>query len=202
MSRIFLSHSSRDNRQAVALKQWLVEQRPELADEIFLDIDPESGLQLGARWKGQLFESNSRCEAVICLVSRAWDASHGARPSTAPPKDWASRSSWRAWKTSVIAISPRSGSAAICSPQAPDRDRGGWWAPVRFDTAALYALRKAIEATGVGPENFVWPPKQDRQRVPYRGWEPFEDIDAGVFSVGMRRLCAGWTSCGRCGCRG
>ena len=30
----------------------LAEQRPELANEIFLDIDPESGLQVGARWKG------------------------------------------------------------------------------------------------------------------------------------------------------
>ena len=75
MSRIFLSHSSPDNREAVALKQWLAEQRPELANEIFLDIDPESGLQPGARWKGQLFKSNSRCEAVICLLSTCWEAS-------------------------------------------------------------------------------------------------------------------------------
>ena len=52
MSRIFLSHSSRDNRQAVALKQWLAEQRPELANEIFLDIDPESGLQAGGALEG------------------------------------------------------------------------------------------------------------------------------------------------------
>lgn len=47
MSRIFLSHSSSDNRQAVALKQWLAERHPELANEIFLDIDPDSGLQVG-----------------------------------------------------------------------------------------------------------------------------------------------------------
>ena len=57
MSRIFLSHSSQDNREALALKQWLSAQRPELATEIFLDIDPASGLQMGARWKGQLFDS-------------------------------------------------------------------------------------------------------------------------------------------------
>jgi hypothetical protein len=53
--------------------------------------------------------------------------------------------------------------------------------PVRFNTAALYALRKAIEGSGVGAESFVWPPTHDRRRAPYRGWEPFEDIDAGVF---------------------
>ena len=49
MTRIFLSHSSADARAAVALKRWLAEQRPQLSNEIFLDIDPESGLQLGAR---------------------------------------------------------------------------------------------------------------------------------------------------------
>lgn len=37
MSLIFMSHSSRDNRQGLALKKWLAEQRPELANEIFLD---------------------------------------------------------------------------------------------------------------------------------------------------------------------
>ena len=76
MSRIFLSHSSADKRAAVALKQWLAEQRPQLANEIFLDIDPVSGIQPGDPWKAQLFKSNSRCEAVICLLSRSWEASH------------------------------------------------------------------------------------------------------------------------------
>ena len=36
MSRIFLSHSSRASRQAIALKQWLAEKDPPLANEIFL----------------------------------------------------------------------------------------------------------------------------------------------------------------------
>ena len=45
-----LSHSSADNRAAVALKRWLAAQRPELANEIFLDVDPTAGLQPGARW--------------------------------------------------------------------------------------------------------------------------------------------------------
>ena len=75
MSRIFLSHSSIDSRQAVALKQWLSQQRPELANEIFLDIDPQSGLRVGEQWKSQLFRSNSRCESIICLLSAHWLAS-------------------------------------------------------------------------------------------------------------------------------
>lgn len=39
MSRNFLSHGRRDALHATALKQWLVEQDPGLADEIFLDLD-------------------------------------------------------------------------------------------------------------------------------------------------------------------
>jgi len=37
VSRVFLSHSSRDSRQAVAVKEWLIEQEPGLIDEIYLD---------------------------------------------------------------------------------------------------------------------------------------------------------------------
>ena len=33
MSRIFLSHSSTNNREAIALRQWLGEQNPRLANE-------------------------------------------------------------------------------------------------------------------------------------------------------------------------
>jgi hypothetical protein len=48
--RIFMSHSSRDTREAVALKQWLAEQDPRLADEIFLDVDRGSGIRSGTSW--------------------------------------------------------------------------------------------------------------------------------------------------------
>ncbi|OBH95466.1 TIR domain-containing protein [Mycobacterium sp. E2733] len=182
MSRIFLSHSSKDNRQAVALKQWLVDQRPELANEIFLDIDAGSGLRVGARWKGQLFESNSRCEAVLCLVSAAWDGSHECRTEY--------RTAEGLGKQILVVRLEDTGDGDITSEwQRCDLFAEGalteipvpGGGPVRFNTAALYALRKAIEGAGVGPQTFVWPPKEDPHRAPYRGWEPFEDIDAGVF---------------------
>src|SRR6185312_16690986 len=76
MSRVFLSHSSRDSRQAIAVKAWLVEQEPGLAEEIFLDLDPHTGIRLGERWKQALQQANTRCEAVICLLSQHWEASH------------------------------------------------------------------------------------------------------------------------------
>jgi hypothetical protein len=182
MSRIFVSHSGEDRRAAVALKQWLAEQRPQLANEIFLDIDPAAGLQLGARWKAQLFKNNSRREAVICLLSKSWETSHECKTEY--------RTAEGLGKQILVARLEDLGDSDITSEwqrcdlyadgeQTEITVAGG--PPVRFNTAALTRLRKAIEGSGIGPENFVWPPAEDPQRAPYRGWEPFEDIDAAVF---------------------
>src|SRR4051812_41750653 len=76
MSRVFLSHSNRDRAPAVALQAWLERTEPGLAGEIFLDVDPDSGVPAGKRWKEALRRANERCEAVICLLSRNWDDSY------------------------------------------------------------------------------------------------------------------------------
>jgi hypothetical protein len=75
MSRIFLSHSSRNSSEAIALKRWLVEQEPGLAEEIFLDLDRDAGIAPGEQWKRALRQANERCEAVICLLSTQWESS-------------------------------------------------------------------------------------------------------------------------------
>lgn len=67
---MFLSHSSLDSRQAVAVKAWLIENEPALAEEIFLDLDPSTGIRPGERWRQALQQANARCEAVICLLSQ------------------------------------------------------------------------------------------------------------------------------------
>jgi hypothetical protein len=72
MARIFLSHSSRDNPQAVALRDWLT---AEGWDDLFLDLDPSRGIAAGERWERRLHEAANRCEAILFLVSRAWLAS-------------------------------------------------------------------------------------------------------------------------------
>ena len=45
MSYIFLSHSSADEIEAVALRQWLLDNG---WDDVFLDLDPERGLTAGS----------------------------------------------------------------------------------------------------------------------------------------------------------
>jgi hypothetical protein len=79
MSRIFVSHSRRDNLEAVALVQWLSEVRPELTTEIFIDIGAETGLRPGQKWQEALRQASDRCEAVICLLSRNWQSSDYCR---------------------------------------------------------------------------------------------------------------------------
>jgi WD40 repeat protein len=182
VSLIFLSHSSRDDRAALALKRWLVEQRPELANEIFLDIDPQTGLRLGGQWGSQLVTSNSRCEYLICLLSKGWLESRectvefrtaegfGKRILIARLEDTVESDITSHWQRCDLFAG--GAQTTIEVPGGP---------PVAFNTAALDQLKKAIEGTGVGPENFVWPPRDDPRRAPYRGWEPFENIDAGAF---------------------
>jgi WD40 repeat protein len=183
MPRIFMSHSSRDNRQAIALRQWLIEQSPALDDEIFLDLHHDSGIGAGVRWKDALRQASTRCEAVICLLSANWEASPECRteyrfaeylnkrifsarigPSEAPDPT-------REWQQiDLVGEGPTTGIDL--------RDGGP---PVVFLSDGLHRLQKGIVGAGIGAETFVWPPPNDPQRAPYRGWEPLEEVDAAVF---------------------
>ena len=73
MSRIFLSHSSSNNAEAVALYDWLAANG--WKEEVFLNLNPQRGISAGQRWERALNEAANRCEAVLFLVSKAWLAS-------------------------------------------------------------------------------------------------------------------------------
>ncbi|WNG94321.1 TIR domain-containing protein [Mycobacterium sp. ITM-2016-00318] len=182
MSRIFLSHSSLDSREALALKRWLVEQEPPLATDIFLDIDPDVGLRPGERWKDRLQQASAKCEAVVCLLSSNWEASHECKTEY--------RVAENLNKQILCArLEPSAGDELTSEWQrcdlfgesdmtSVDLDDGP---PVMFATKGLYRLRDAIRGTGISAHSFVWPPPDDVVRAPYRGWEPFEQVDAAVF---------------------
>ena len=75
MPRIFFSHSSQDSRQAIALRQWLVRQVPQVDSELFFDRQRDSGIRRVVRWEDALRQASDSCEAVICLLSENWQAS-------------------------------------------------------------------------------------------------------------------------------
>jgi len=77
LSKIFVSHSSRDGFEAIGLVDWLAEAG---WSEAFLDLDPERGIAAGECRERRLHEASQRCEAVIFLVSRNWLASGWLTP--------------------------------------------------------------------------------------------------------------------------
>lgn len=182
MGRIFLSHSSRNDPVAIALRQWLIEQRPGLEDEIFLDRDSDSGIRSGERWKDALIRAGSRCEVVVCLVSRAWLESRecavefrtaenlGKRIMIARlevvdgdiTRDWQRCDLFGDGPTTTVRIG-----------ESPE--------PVTLATVGLRRLLAGLDSAGIAADYFPWPPPEDPERSPYRGWQPFNAIDAAVY---------------------
>ena len=182
MSRVFLSHSSRDSRKAIAVKRWLVEHQPGLADEI-LGSDPHAGFRPGERWKEALRQASARCEAVICLLSKHWEACHECATEfryaetlnktivcagLEPIPDTGITSEWQ-----------RCDLFAGEGPTTEIAVDGG--PPVVLSTEGLQRLLEALRALGIGVEYFPWPPPGDPDRPPYRGWAPLDEADAAVF---------------------
>lgn len=180
MSRLFLSHSSENNRVAIALKLWLAKQNPRLANEIFLDLDTDTGIHIGQRWRDALNQAAARCEGVVCLLSKDWEASEWCR--------WEYTYAVQLGKRIFVALlEPDTGADLLewqqCrlfgdGPQTTvDIDDGP---PVSFPTEGLVRLREGIRRSGIGSDSFEWP-IDDPDRSPYRGWRPFEPEDAGIF---------------------
>ena len=189
MSRIFLSHSHVDERQARALKRWLVAQNPPLDNEIFLDVDPNTGLRPGVKWKDALKQASGRCEVVICLVSQAWEASSECEVEFRTAENLDKRIICaRLEPTAGTRITGEwqwvdlfGGGKALTEISLNGRHTPGDPNVVQFSTEGLRRLKDEIVGKGIGPETFVWPPPADPDRAPYRGWEPLDEYDAAVF---------------------
>jgi hypothetical protein len=65
LSRLFISHSSKDDVAAIAFKQWLGANGWH-DEDVFLDVEDIGG---GERWKEALRKAHARCEAVVLLAS-------------------------------------------------------------------------------------------------------------------------------------
>jgi formylglycine-generating enzyme required for sulfatase activity len=189
VSRIFLSHSSANNAEAVALRDWL--EREGWKDEVFLDLDPMRGIAAGERWERRLNEAANRCEAVLFLVSKAWIAS-----------DWCRRELNLAHRLNKRLFGLLIEDLAVAD--VPKDLTGDWQlvrlatgrdhvmlravipvtheeAHVTFSAEGLQRLKQGLEQAGLDPKHFAWPPASDPNRPPYRGLRPLEADDAGIF---------------------
>jgi formylglycine-generating enzyme required for sulfatase activity len=189
VSRIFLSHSSTNNAEAVALRDWLASNG--WKDEIFLDLDPKRGIAAGERWERALNEAANRCEAVLFLVSKEWLASPWCR------KEFilAHRLNKRLFGVMI---------EHLALDQLPQEIVGTWQivglatgrdhvmlrvvlpvtheeAHVTFSAEGLQRLKHGLEEAGLEAKYFDWPPADEPNRPPYRGLRPLEAEDAGIF---------------------
>jgi WD40 repeat protein len=189
MSRVFLSHSSTDNFEAIALRGWLAS---EGWSDVFLDLDPERGIAAGERWERALHDAASRCEAVIFLVSANWLGS--------------------GWCTKEYALARGLNKklfAALTDPtmtiaSLPDELTGVWQIVdlvhgqdlslfpaqlpgsyeerhIGYSQSGLLRLKRGLEKAGLDARFFPWPPEREPDRAPYRGLRPQDADDAGIF---------------------
>jgi formylglycine-generating enzyme required for sulfatase activity len=187
--RIFLSHSSVNNAEAVALRDWLKHEGWE--DEVFLDLDPMRGIAGGERWEQALNEAANRCEAVLFLVSKAWLGSRWCLKEF----NLAHRLNKRLFGVLI---------EDLTIEEIP-KDLSGDWQLVRlasgrdhvilhavvpithedvhvtFSQEGLQRLKHGLEQAGLDPKYFAWPPADDPNRPPYRGLRSLEAEDAGIF---------------------
>jgi formylglycine-generating enzyme required for sulfatase activity len=189
VSRIFLSHSSANNAEAVALHDWL--EREGWKDEIFLDLDPNRGISAGERWERALHDAASRCEAVLFLVSKAWLGSgwclkefhlaHGLNkqlfgvliedlPLDVLPEELAG--TWQ-----IVRLGTGRDHVMLRAVLPVTHEE----AHVHFSAEGLQRLKHGLEEAGLDAKYFAWPPASDLARPPYRGLRPLEADDAGIF---------------------
>jgi formylglycine-generating enzyme required for sulfatase activity len=188
VSRLFISHSSANNAEAVGLRDWLA---AEGWTDVFLDLDPEKGIAAGERWERALNEAASRCEAVLFLVSHAWLNSRwchkeftlaqklnkrlfGVLTDRFTPSDVPADLSGT-WQLVDLASGQDHKIFSVTLPVTHRKCKVG------FSREGLARLRSGLVKAGLDPRFFDWPPKSDPDRPPYRGLRPLEAEDAGIF---------------------
>src|SRR5947209_197976 len=188
MARIFLSHSSVDNPDAVGLRDWL---ESEGWDDVFLDLDPDRGIAAGERWERALNDAAARCEGVLFLISKAWLQSDWCRKELS----LARKLDKRLFGVLIDPIDVGELPAELSSAYqvvdlASGRDHRQFRVTlprtheechVTFSQEGLKRLRSGLVRAGLDPQFFEWPPETDPDRPPYRGLRPLEADDAGIF---------------------
>jgi TIR domain len=193
LSRLFISHSSKNDDRAIAVRDWLVREGWSGPDDIFLDLDPNRGIAAGQRWATALEEAATRCEAVLFLVSEEWLSSK-----------------WCGDEYQIANKLNKKLFALLFGDVALDRLPGGFTAqwqivrltgqpaerfltvhpltqhqsPVYLSETGLASLKRGMEKAGIGPGTFELQRDADGPfgwRAPYRGLEAFDAADAAVF---------------------
>jgi TIR domain len=174
LARLFISHSSRNDDWAIALKDWLVREGWSGPDDIFLDLDPERGIAAGQRWRHALEDAATRCEAVLFLVSQEWLGSKWC----VDEYQLANRLNKKLFALLIddIALDQLPGGLAaqwqiVRLKGAPAErfvavhPRTQQQSPVHIAEVGLQSLKRGLEKAGIGTETFELQPDQQPVRL-------------------------------------
>jgi hypothetical protein len=161
MAKIFISHSSRNNQEAITVRDWLVSNG---WDDVFLDLDPKRGLAPGEHWQEALKAAADRCQAVLFLISPDWLDSRWCRAEFLLAKMLGKAVFPVLIKDVDLQDLPAEMTTVL---QVVDvRSLEGWeW------------LKEGLRRAGLDPETFRFA----KGRPPYPGFEPLREDDAAIF---------------------
>ncbi len=188
MGKIFISHSSANNAEALAIHDWLSQQG---WGDVFLDLDPRRGLVAGDRWQAALKAAAEQCELILVLISPDWARSRWClaefllakqmnkqilgvlvRPTPLADLPVELTAEWQL----VDLSAPDAGWSTIISPPRFEPET-----TVSFSGTGLARLAAGLQKAGLDATTFNWPPPGDPGRAPYRGLLPLDADDAGIF---------------------
>lgn len=172
MARIFLSYSRENKQAAHALKNWLQAQDPDLADDIFMDVDQQSGIRPGEQWRNSITRAIDRCEVLIGCVSPDWETSTMCQAEYM----LALSKGKRVIPVHVVPMAEVGSTADLNGiPIYPDSaDDTVRVDATDFSLTGLHRLLSDISSENI---KFEFP----AGRTPYRGLEPLGEEDAAVF---------------------
>ncbi len=207
MRHLFISHSSKDDLAAEAMRKYLVE-RGWNRKEIFLDFSVE-GIAAHEKWKASLAEANAGANALLCLASPGWLASKESQVERRvaetlslldPQRSRAvlvailrdlTRVELRAngfGEDQIVDLSA-AGDSILIHAELPGRlGQPGRHDDVKFNAQALEKIERSLRLIGIAPESFEWKPRDPTRPSPYPGLEAFSENDAGVFFGRESRL--------------
>ena len=159
MVALFISHSSRDEREAARLCEWLAASG--LAG-LFLSSDPVRGIPGGRSWERELYSQLRKSDAVVFLASRSSVASRWCFAELCLARSMGKR------------IFPLRLEREVTLNLLADTQ----WIGAGDGGSATADLLGALRSAGLDPrDSFAWDPR----RAPYPGLEAFSGDDAAVF---------------------
>jgi WD40 repeat protein len=185
VSRLFISHSSKDSVAAIAFKQWLGENGwPK--DDVFLDLED---IGAGEIWKEALRKAHTRCEAVILLASPDALDSPECLTEVRKAEDFGKEiivvllrdltiddrrlQSYRDRQIVDLSAPPQTHTETVAFRGAQSE--------VHFNNDALVRVKDYLFRRGITPDSFPWPSEGKPDAEPFPGLSAFTEDDAGIF---------------------